>query len=309
MQLLAVGLNHQSAPLEVREQIAFPAETLAPALRQLAASRAVEEVAILSTCNRTEIYCRTDSPKAVQDWLAHYHSLERHHVDSYLYHLQQDAAVAHAFRVASGLDSMVLGEAQILGQMKDAVRTAAEAGTLGWLLNKLFQQTFAVAKEVRTQTEIGANSVSMAAASVRLAERVFGDLRALAVLFVGAGEMIELCATHFAAQHPKRMDVANRTLERGQALAEKYGGSALTLSELPEHLASYDIVVSSTASSLPIIGSEPLAAAAQGGTPHSSVGTRPGHRVLQGGAGGWQAAPTATGRPRRRGSSRCSTDV
>lgn len=254
MQLFAVGLNHQSAPLEIRERIAFPAETLASALRQLAASHTVEEVAILSTCNRTEIYCRTGAPHTVQDWLSHYHSLERHHVNNYLYQLQQDAAVAHAFRVASGLDSMVLGEAQILGQMKDAVRTAAEAGTLGWLLNKLFQQTFAVAKEVRTQTEIGANSVSMAAASVRLAERVFGDLSASSVLFVGAGEMIELCATHYAAQRPKRIDVANRTLERGQALAEKYGGAAFTLSELPEHLATYDIVVSSTASSLPIIG-------------------------------------------------------
>jgi glutamyl-tRNA reductase len=254
MQLFAVGLNHQSAPLEVREQIAFPAETLAPALRQLAASRAVEEVAILSTCNRTEIYCRTAAPQAVQDWLSRYHSLERHQVASYLYQLQQDAAVAHAFRVASGLDSMVLGEAQILGQMKDAVRTAAEAGTLGWLLNKLFQQTFAVAKEVRTQTEIGANSVSMAAASVRLAARVFGEISAQSVIFIGAGEMIELCATHFAAQRPKRIAVANRTLERAQVLADKFSGSALTLAELPEHLASYDIVVSSTASSLPIIG-------------------------------------------------------
>jgi glutamyl-tRNA reductase len=254
MPLFAVGLNHQSAPLEIREQIAFPAETLTPALQQLASSKAVDEVAILSTCNRTEIYCRTASPTAVEDWLSHYHSLERHRVANYLYHLQQDAAVAHAFRVASGLDSMVLGEAQILGQMKDAVRTAAEAGTLGWLLNKLFQQTFAVAKEVRTQTEIGANSVSMAAASVRLAERVFGELKPLSVLFVGAGEMIELCATHFAAQQPKRIAVANRTLERAQTLATKLGGSAFTLGELPEQLAHYDIVVSSTASTLPIIG-------------------------------------------------------
>jgi glutamyl-tRNA reductase len=254
MQLFAVGLNHQSAPLEIREQIAFPADTLEPALRQLAASHAVDEVAILSTCNRTEIYCRTENPSAVQDWLSHYRSLERHRIGDYLYRLRQDAAVAHAFRVASGLDSMVLGEAQILGQMKDAVRTAAHAGTLGWLLNKLFQQTFAVAKEVRTQTEIGANSVSMAAAAVRLATRVFGDLHELCALFVGAGEMIELCATHFAAQKPKAIAVANRTLERAQNLAAKFNGEAMTLAELPQRLAAFDVVVSSTASTLPIIG-------------------------------------------------------
>jgi glutamyl-tRNA reductase len=162
--------------------------------------------------------------------------------------------VKHAFRVASGLDSMVLGETQILGQMKQAVTTAKRAGTLGTLLHKLFQRTFSVAKEVRTQTEIGANSVSMAAASVRLAERIFPSIGEQNVLFIGAGEMIELCANHFAAQHPKHITVANRTVERAQALAHRLGGSAITLNELPDHLATQDIIITSTASPLPILG-------------------------------------------------------
>lgn len=254
MQLFAFGINHQTAPLAIREQVAFPSDRLEPALHDLASRRAVKEAAILSTCNRTEIYCNTEAPEQAIDWLSEFHRLPRASLDPYLYTLPQEQAVKHAFRVASGLDSMVLGEAQILGQMKQAVRTAEAAGTLGTLLHKLFQRTFAVAKEVRTTTEIGANSISMAAAAVRLAERIFPSIAEQAVLFIGAGEMIELCLDHFAARHPRRIAIANRTVERAQLLARRCNGATLTLNELPEALHHYDIVVSSTASPLPILG-------------------------------------------------------
>jgi glutamyl-tRNA reductase len=254
MQLFTLGINHQTAPLAVREQVAFHAETLEQALLDLVGHRPVKEAAILSTCNRTEIYCNTENPQQAIEWLADYHHIKKQAIEPHLYTLPQDEAVKHAFRVASGLDSMVLGETQILGQMKQAVTTAKRAGTLGTLLHKLFQRTFSVAKEVRTQTEIGANSVSMAAASVRLAERIFPSIGEQNVLFIGAGEMIELCANHFAAQHPKRITVANRTVERAQALAHRLGGSAITLNELPDHLATQDIIITSTASPLPILG-------------------------------------------------------
>jgi glutamyl-tRNA reductase len=254
MQLFTLGINHQTAPLAVREQVAFHAESLEQALHDLVGHRPVKEAAILSTCNRTEIYCNTDSPQQAIEWLADYHHIKKQAIEPHLYTLPQDEAVKHAFRVASGLDSMVLGETQILGQLKQAVNTAERAGTLGTLLHKLFQRTFSVAKEVRTQTEIGASSVSMAAASVRLAERIFPSISEQRVLFIGAGEMIELCANHFAAQHPKHITVANRTLERASALALKLGGSAITLNELPDHLAIHDIIVTSTASPLPILG-------------------------------------------------------
>ena len=254
MHLFAFGINHQTAPLDVREQVAFPSENMEGALRDLVDHRPVREAAILSTCNRTEIYCNTDEPDAAVDWLAGYHRMHAANIESYIYRLPNDQAVKHAFRVASGLDSMVLGEAQILGQMKDAVKSAAEAGTLGLLLHKLFQRTFSVAKEVRTHTEIGANSVSMAAASVRLAARIFENLGDQSVLFIGAGEMIELCATHFCAQRPRRVTVANRTLERARVLANRFNGHAITLNELPDQLALHDVVISCTASPLPILG-------------------------------------------------------
>ncbi|MEZ0318165.1 MAG: glutamyl-tRNA reductase, partial [Methylophilaceae bacterium] len=209
---------------------------------------------ILSTCNRTELYCNTEDPQRALQWLAQYHKLQSDNIQPYMYTLPSQDAVKHAFRVASGLDSMVLGEPQILGQMKQAVKIAETAGTLGILLHKLFQRTFAVAKEVRTTTDIGANSVSMAAASVRLAQRIFGSLQNQKVLFIGAGEMIELCAEHYAAQKPASMTVANRTLERGQELAQKLGGNAMLLADLPDRLAEFDIVITSTASQLPIVG-------------------------------------------------------
>ncbi|KIA79620.1 glutamyl-tRNA reductase [Chromobacterium amazonense] len=254
MHLLALGLNHHTAPLSIREKLAFPAETLPHALDSLVASQAAREAAIVSTCNRTEIYCLSTDPHAALDWLCQFHGLSRAEVEPYLYRLEAAQAARHAFRVASGLDSMVLGETQILGQLKDAVRSAESAGTLGTLLNGLFQRTFAVAKEVRSSTAVGASSVSMSAAAVKLAEQIFPSVAELNVLFVGAGEMIELVATHFAARNPSCITVANRTLERGQRLAEQFGGNAITLAELPEALARYDVVVTSTASQLPIIG-------------------------------------------------------
>jgi glutamyl-tRNA reductase len=254
MQLFAFGINHVTAPLAVREQVVFHAERLVEALRELVDRRPVQEAAIISTCNRTEVYCNTEDPRAVVDWMAGYHSLKPQHIEPYLYRLPQEKAVKHAFRVASGLDSMVLGEPQILGQFKQAVRTAQAAGTLGLLLNKLFQRTFAVAKTVRSETEIGAATVSMASAAVGLAQRIYPSISEQNVLFIGAGEMIELCATHFAAQHPRRITFANRTLERAQALADRFAGRAITLNELASQLAAHDIVVSSTASTLPIIG-------------------------------------------------------
>ncbi len=254
MQLFTFGINHQTAPLAIREQVAFPAERLEPALHDLAARRSVKEAAILSTCNRTEIYCNTAQPALAIEWMAEFHQIKADVIAPYLYTLPQEQAVKHAFRVASGLDSMVLGEPQILGQMKQAVRTAETAGTLGTLLHKLFQRTFSVAKEVRSTTDIGANSVSMAAAAVRLAQRIFPSISEQSVLFIGAGEMIELCLDHFSAQHPKSITIANRTLERAHVLARRVNANAVTLNELPEVLARHDILISCTASPLPILG-------------------------------------------------------
>ncbi|MQR02229.1 glutamyl-tRNA reductase [Glaciimonas soli] len=273
MHLLAVGLNHTTAPVSLREKVAFPADQIGQAV---AAARAwfgnndrgpnpghTDEAAILSTCNRTELYAASDiahgtgveaAIDSTAQFLAHYHQLSYTDLRPHLYTLPHDNAVRHAFRVASGLDSMVLGEPQILGQMKDAVRHAEAAGGLGTYLHQLFQRSFAVAKEVRTTTQIGAHSVSMAAAAVRMSERIFDTVAQQNVLFIGAGEMIELCATHFAAQNPKSLTVANRTLERAEILAHRFNGHALRLADLPDQLGNYDIIVSCTASSLPIIG-------------------------------------------------------
>jgi glutamyl-tRNA reductase len=253
MGLFALGLNHQTAPLAVRERVVFHVERLRDALTDLKRSLA-REAAILSTCNRTELYVAGEQPDALAQWLAQYHHLQPDGLQPYLYTLPRDQAVRHAFRVASGLDSMVLGEPQILGQMKEAARAAQSAGTLGTVLHKLFQRSFAVAKEVRTTTRIGASSVSMAAAAVKLAARIFPSLKDQRVLFIGAGEMIELCATHFAAQAPARLTVANRTLERAQRLAARFNGMAIELRSLAEHLHEHDVIVSCTASSLPILG-------------------------------------------------------
>ncbi|HXW65911.1 MAG TPA: glutamyl-tRNA reductase [Burkholderiaceae bacterium] len=264
MQLLALGLNHQTAPLSLRERVTFLPEEVRGAIARLRAqfahadAGALSEAAIVSTCNRTELYCAVTEPERAGATLAEFVAQEKGIGPSDLarvsYTLPKGDAVRHAFRVASGLDSMVLGEPQILGQMKQAERLAREAGGLGLLLNHLFQRTFAVAKEVRSSTEIGVHSVSMAAAAVKLAERIFGDLEQCHLLLVGAGEMIELAATHFAAHRPRSITVANRTVERAHSLATRFHGRSLPLSELPDALARFDVVVSCTASSLPIIG-------------------------------------------------------
>ncbi len=254
MQLYALGLNHHTAPLTIRERVAFQPEHLDGALQDLTRQRAVREAAILSTCNRTELYFATEEPQQAADWLARFHHLQLNEVSPYLYAYPQRDAIRHVFRVASGLDSMVLGEPQILGQVKDAVRRAEEAGTMGTLLHKLFQNTFAVAKEVRSTTAIGANIVSMAAASVHLVERIFERVSDQRILFIGAGEMIELCAAHFAGASPKQIMVANRTEDRARALASRFGAEVMRLDAIGEVLARFDVVVSCTAAPLPIVG-------------------------------------------------------
>lgn len=261
MSVLTLGLNHATAPLDLRGRFAFSTEQIVPALKAFRGrmQQRSPELALVSTCNRTELYV-ADEPHAAAllapavEWLAEVGGVSGQTLREHAYMLHDGAAARHAFRVASGLDSMVLGEPQILGQLKQAVREADSAGTLGTTLHQMFQRSFAVAKEVRTSTEIGAHSISMAAASVRLAAQLFEDLRELKVLFVGAGEMIELVATHFAAKTPRALAVANRTLERGEKLAHRFGAEAIRLADLSQRLAEFDVVVSCTASSLPIIG-------------------------------------------------------
>jgi glutamyl-tRNA reductase len=260
--LWTLGLNHESAPLDLRARFAFASAELGQALAEVqAAAPDLPEVALLSTCNRTELYGLGSQAQQslALEWLAKTGAVTTDELKQHLYIHTDLAAVRHALRVASGLDSMVLGEPQILGQVKEAVRAAGDAGTLGRALHQLFQRAFSVAKDVRTHTDVGSHSISMAAASTRLAASVFEDWQHTRVLLVGAGEMIELCAAHFAAKNPKRMAVANRTMARGAALAERFSTSSLqigtlALAELPTHLHEFDVVVSSTASLLPIIG-------------------------------------------------------
>jgi glutamyl-tRNA reductase len=266
VNVLALGLNHTTAPVDLRGKLAFSPEQLTPALHGLRERllRSVPEAAIVSTCNRTELYVAAAAGTAASstqalvrpalDWLAEQGGISGNQLLSHSYVMEDKAAARHAFRVAAGLDSMVLGEPQILGQMKQAVRVADEAGTLGTTLHQLFQRSFAVAKEVRTSTEIGAHSISMAAAAVRLAGQLFEDLSKIRVLFVGAGEMIELVATHFEARSPKSIALANRTLERGEKLASRFGAEAMQLADIPARLHEFDAVISCTASTLPIIG-------------------------------------------------------
>ncbi|MFC2538614.1 MAG: glutamyl-tRNA reductase [Lautropia mirabilis] len=261
MALLTLGLNHNTAPVALREKLAFPTkEAIGTALSDLRGhlKSLAPEAAILSTCNRTEIYCKTDAPdeagQALTEWIGRHRGVDGEgNLAEHLYLLPNQGAVRHAFRVASGLDSMVLGEPQILGQMKTAARVAQDSNMLGSHLHQLFQRSFSVAKEVRTQTAIGAQSVSMSAASVRLGEQIFENLADCSVLLIGAGEMIELCAAHWAP-HPRRMVIANRTLERARPLAERFGATTMALSDLPQQLENFDVVISCTASSLPIIG-------------------------------------------------------
>ena len=257
MSVWALGLNHTTAPLDLRGRFAFAIEQIGPVLDGLRQSFGSQtEATILSTCNRTEIYCASQEiamPQTLQ-WLAESGGVSPNSLHDHVYTMVDNEAARHAFRVASGLDSMVLGEPQILGQMKDAVRVAREVGALGSTLHQMFQRSFAVAKQVRSSTEIGAHSISMSAASVRLAGQLFEDLSKINVLFVGAGEMIELCATHFAAKTPRGMTVANRTMERGELLARQLKANVMRLADLPDRLHEFDAVISCTASTLPLIG-------------------------------------------------------
>ncbi len=256
MAFIALGINHKTASVDVRERVAFTPERLVEALQQLCLQTASREAAILSTCNRSELYLEQESlsAEAVLAWLADFHRLSLDELRACAYVHEEHAAVRHMMRVASGLDSLVLGEPQILGQMKSAYAVAREAGTLGPLLGRLFQATFSTAKAVRTDTAIGENPVSVAFAAVSLAKQIFSDLSSSQALLVGAGETITLVARHLHEQGVRRIVVANRTLERASSLAEQFGAQAVLLSEIPEELVRSDIVISSTASQLPILG-------------------------------------------------------
>jgi glutamyl-tRNA reductase len=255
MAFVALGLNHLTAPLDLREKVAFAPEVTPQALSDLTRQPGVNEALILSTCNRTELYVEVEpGAEAVpQHWLSDHHRLTERRIDEFLYRHEGDAAVRHLFRVATGLDSMVLGEPQILGQVKDAYQAARSAGSLRAPMERLLQQTFAVAKRVRTDTRIGASPVSVAFTAVRLAERLFTDLSEACVLLLGAGETIELAARHLTESNVRRLIVANRTLENAHALAQRFSAYAIGLADLPQHLAEADIVISSTASREPII--------------------------------------------------------
>ena len=256
MHLLAFGINHHTAPVAIREKAAFAPEKLADALHDATRHGEAVEATILSTCNRTELYCGLEpaNDKRIVDWFCDYHRLNRQAIRPYLYQHPDQAAVKHIFRVAAGLDSMVLGEPQILGQMKEAFAAAHKAGATGKILNRLFQQTFAVAKQVRTDTAIGVNPVSVASATVTLAKQIFDKLSAQTALLIGAGDTIELCARHLKEQGIGHLIVANRTVERARLLADRYQAEAISLIEMPARLSDADIVISSTASQLPILG-------------------------------------------------------
>ncbi len=253
MQLFAFGLNHNTAPVSVREQVNFSPERLEHALHDIIERELATEIVIISTCNRTELYCvfeydTSDITHIINNWLSHYHNIPSQLLQTHLYVHDKDNAVRHLLRVACGLDSMVLGEPQILGQIKSAYNTAKNAKTTKRFLNKLFEYSFSVAKQVRTDTAIGSSPVSVAFAAVRLAQQIFGNLQDNTALLIGAGETIELAARHLHENKLNRMIVANRTLEKARKLAKEFAGYAITLEEIPVHLAEADVVISSTAS-------------------------------------------------------------
>ena len=256
MTLIVLGINHKTARLDIREKVAFSPEQLPAALLDLIELSTLKEAALLSTCNRMELYLHIKEEDVTQvfDWLKAYKSLALNDIDDCHYIYVGDEAVTHIMKVASGLDSMVLGEPQILGQLKQAFSIARSAGTMGMHLERLFQQTFSVAKTVRTETEIGASAVSVAYTAVNLAKRLFSTLDGTTALFIGAGETIELAAQHFTNQATIKTIFANRTRERAAELAERHKGVAISLTEIPAYLAKADIVISSTASPLPILG-------------------------------------------------------
>ncbi len=256
MTILAFGINHTTAPVDLREKIVFGSDIVSDALGELTHQQGVNEAAILSTCNRTEVYCSLEDARndRLTDWLSAYHGLKQEQLAPFLYTHPDAEAVKHMLRVASGLDSMVLGEPQVLGQLKSAYQAGLEAGSIGKLLGRLFQHSFKVAKEIRTTTTIGCHPVSVAFAAVRLAQQIFGDLSGQTALLIGAGDTIELTARHLHENGLSRMIIANRTFERSQHLASEYSAYAITLADIPQHLAEADIIISSTASQLPILG-------------------------------------------------------
>lgn len=265
MPVSIFGINHKTAPVDLRERVAFSPDTIKENLNSLKSDAELDEVAIISTCNRMEIIYRSndshDDPELTQavshkvvHWLARHHQLDVEKVSQFSYSYSGETAISHIMGVACGLDSMVLGEPQILGQVKDAYGYANHAGTLGLYLNRLFQQTFSLAKQVRTETQIGESPVSIAYAAVTLAKRIFTNFAPVHVLFIGAGETIELAARHLVRQGVTLMNVANRTVERAQKLADSIGATAHGLSSLPELVEQADIIISSTASPVPVIG-------------------------------------------------------
>lgn len=256
MAIFALGINHKTAPVALREKLAFAPEQVPEALQQLSATLRLADAVILSTCNRTELYFSGNAEQSEQvlQWLAQFHQLNLAELQQHLYLYRDQDAVQHLMRVAAGLDSLVLGEPQILGQVKQAYNQSRQAGSINPQFERLFQKTFAVAKEVRTETDIGANAVSVAFAAVTLAKQIFGKLEKVRVLLIGAGETIELVAKHLTEQGAKQLSVANRTYERAEALARQFDAQVLTLSQVPARLADADIVISSTASTLPIVG-------------------------------------------------------
>jgi len=256
MALLSLGINHLTAPVDIREKVAFTAEQLTPALLELQDIPAINESVIVSTCNRTEIYCdaSSDCSDVITHWLTSHHGINENSLLPYLYHHSDREVARHLFRVASGLDSMVLGEPQILGQLKDSYDHARSDNAISSILDRLFQHSFSVAKRVRTDTEIGANPVSVAFAAVNLSKQIFGNLEELHALLIGAGETIELVARHLKSQHIGSITIANRSFERARLLADQIGAEAVHFNAVPEQLPRADIVISSTASQLPILG-------------------------------------------------------
>ncbi len=256
MTLIAFGINHKTAPVDIREKVAFAPDKVPDALHQLVEKSPIKEAVILSTCNRTEVYCGLDFPANddILQWFSEYHQLPIEAISPYIYAYSDNEAVSHILRVASGLDSLVLGEPQILGQIKEAYMTANAAGSIGSQLNRLFQHTFAVAKQVRTDTAIGASPVSVAFAAVSLAKQIFSDLAQHKVMLIGAGETIELVARHLRENNVSNMIVANRTVARAMELGKLFSAEGIVLKDIPKRLPEVDIVISSTASPLPLIG-------------------------------------------------------
>ncbi|NQY64995.1 MAG: glutamyl-tRNA reductase [Alteromonadaceae bacterium] len=259
MSIVAVGINHKTAPVAVREKISFNPDQLTLALQEMLSAVQCKEAAILSTCNRTELYIVQDgkvelTKERVLQWLESYHKVPAATILSSLYWHTDQKAVNHMMRVACGLDSLVLGEPQILGQMKQAYSQAKAAGSMALVMDRLFQRTFGVAKQVRTETEIGSSAVSVAFAAVNLAKHIFDSLDKVNVLLVGAGETIELVAKHLYENNVGKITVANRTLSRAEAMATQIGADVITLAQIPEKMCHADIVISSTGSTLPIIG-------------------------------------------------------